>query len=165
MFEPRDWHDVCLFFFFFGYPIILSIWYMMEFVLRWEISVEDVYTEEVKSIDVNYTCMWNLVCWDFEQWFWWGLLVVFRHCNEILISTRQKQYFEQRKRQQQNVQITGSDNRAESSGIGGQIHKEHQSLDILNLLNLSKNAQECNSFSQNGKSLLFFLHSSFLLLL
>ncbi|CAJ2640515.1 unnamed protein product [Trifolium pratense] len=64
---------------------------------------------------------------------------------------RQKQYFEQRKRQQQNVHITGSDNRAESSGVGGQIPKEHQSLDILNLLNLSKNAQEYNSFSQNVK--------------
>ncbi|KAL5077036.1 hypothetical protein RYX36_016020 [Vicia faba] len=57
---------------------------------------------------------------------------------------RQKQYFEQRRRQQQNVQTNGLDNHAESSGIDGQIHKEHQSLDIRNLLNLSKNAQECN---------------------
>ncbi|XP_012571282.1 uncharacterized protein [Cicer arietinum] len=64
---------------------------------------------------------------------------------------RQKQYFEQRKRQQQNVQMMGSDNPTESSGIGGEILKEHMSLDILNLLNLSKTAQECNSFCQKGK--------------
>ncbi|TKY47265.1 hypothetical protein E2542_SST29325 [Spatholobus suberectus] len=60
---------------------------------------------------------------------------------------RQKQYFEQRKRQQQNLQMMGSDNCFDSPGISGQGLKEHRSLDILNLLNLSKNAQQCNPFS------------------
>ncbi|XP_058787845.1 uncharacterized protein LOC131662157 [Vicia villosa] len=63
----------------------------------------------------------------------------------------QKQYFEQRRRQQQNVQMKGLDNHAESSGMDGEIHKEHQSLDIRNLLNLSKNAQECNYVGHNVK--------------
>jgi hypothetical protein len=48
---------------------------MMEFVLRWEISVEDVYTEEVKSMLVILVCgIWLVetsssdsveVCWLF----------------------------------------------------------------------------------------------------
>lgn len=63
---------------------------------------------------------------------------------------RQKQYFEQRKRQQQNVHMMGSDNHGESSG-GGQVHKEHQSLDIINLLNLSQYAKEGNSVGQKGR--------------
>ncbi|RHN67897.1 hypothetical protein MtrunA17_Chr3g0107711 [Medicago truncatula] len=63
---------------------------------------------------------------------------------------RQKQYFEQRKRQQQNVHMMGSDNHGESSG-SGQLYKEHQSLDILNLLNLSQYAKECNSVGQKGR--------------
>lgn len=79
------------------------------------------------------------------------------HCNQILMSTRQKQYFEQRRRQQQNVQMKGFDTNAEGSDM--QIHKEHQSLDILNLLNLSKNAQECSYVGHKGKCLIFFLHS------
>ncbi|CAL5202691.1 unnamed protein product [Lathyrus oleraceus] len=67
-----------------------------------------------------------------------------RKVNASRMSTqkRQKQYFEQRRRQQQNVQMKGFDTNAEGSDM--QIHKEHQSLDILNLLNLSKNAQECS---------------------
>lgn len=56
--------------------------------------------------------------------------------------------------------MMGSDNHGESSG-GGQVHKEHQSLDILNLLNLSQYAKEGNSVGQKGKILTFFLHSSF----
>ncbi|XP_028805088.1 uncharacterized protein LOC114760012 [Neltuma alba] len=58
---------------------------------------------------------------------------------------RQKQYFEQRKRQQQNLQITGSESSSDVLGISGQYLKEGRSLDILNLLNLSTNAQECYS--------------------
>ncbi|XP_054798531.1 uncharacterized protein LOC129303320 isoform X3 [Prosopis cineraria] len=58
---------------------------------------------------------------------------------------RQKQYFEQRKRQQQNLQIMGSESSSDVLGISGQYLKEHRSLDILNLLNLSTNAQECYS--------------------
>lgn len=118
---------------------------MVSIVLRWEISVQDVYTEEVKNIDVNYTYTSG---------------IRYRLCNVILISNRQKQYFEQRKRQQQNVHMMGSDNHGESSD-SGQVHKEHQSLDILNLLNLSQYAKECNSVGQKGKILIFVLHSSF----
>ncbi|KAK8468650.1 hypothetical protein PHAVU_006G079400 [Phaseolus vulgaris] len=59
---------------------------------------------------------------------------------------RQKQYFEQRKRKQQNLQMMGSDNCYDSPGISGQNPKEHRSLDILNLLNLSTKAQQCNLF-------------------
>ncbi|KAI9070645.1 hypothetical protein K1719_047392, partial [Acacia pycnantha] len=58
---------------------------------------------------------------------------------------RQKQYFEQRKRQQQNLQIMGSESSSDVLGIRGQYLNEHRSLDILNLLNLSTNAQECYS--------------------
>ncbi|XP_022642968.1 uncharacterized protein LOC106775649 [Vigna radiata var. radiata] len=59
---------------------------------------------------------------------------------------RQKQYFEQRKRKQQNLHMMGSDNCYDSPGISGQSLKEHRSLDILNLLNLSTKAQQCNPF-------------------
>ncbi|KAG2395021.1 uncharacterized protein HKW66_Vig0076040 [Vigna angularis] len=59
---------------------------------------------------------------------------------------RQKQYFEQRKRKQQNLHIMGSDNCYDSPGISGQSLKEHRSLDILNLLNLSTKAQQCSPF-------------------
>lgn len=64
---------------------------------------------------------------------------------------RQKQYFEQRKRQQQNLQMMGSDNCFDSQGISGQSLKEHRSLDILNLLNLSTDAQQCNPFCPKGR--------------
>ncbi|KAL2333083.1 hypothetical protein Fmac_014296 [Flemingia macrophylla] len=60
------------------------------------------------------------------------------------VNAKEKQYFEQRKRQQQNPQLMGSDNCLDSLGISGQDLKEHRSLDILNLLNLSKNAQQCD---------------------
>ncbi|CAJ1960607.1 unnamed protein product [Sphenostylis stenocarpa] len=63
----------------------------------------------------------------------------------------QKQYFEQRKRKQQNLQMMGSDNCFDSPGISGQNLKEHRSLDILNLLNLSTNAQQSNPFCPEGK--------------
>lgn len=56
--------------------------------------------------------------------------------------------------------MMGSDNHGESSG-SGQLYKEHQSLDILNLLNLSQYAKECNSVGQKGKILTFSLHSNF----
>ncbi|KAI4307783.1 hypothetical protein L6164_030930 [Bauhinia variegata] len=59
---------------------------------------------------------------------------------------RQKQYFEQRKRQQQNLQMRSEDC-SDVLGITGQYLKEGRSLDILNLVNLSKNAQRCNSAS------------------
>ncbi|KAK4278499.1 hypothetical protein QN277_016337 [Acacia crassicarpa] len=58
---------------------------------------------------------------------------------------RQKQYFEQRKRQQQNLQIMGSESSSDVLGMSGQYLNERRSLDILNLLNLSTNAQECYS--------------------
>ncbi|KAL9320151.1 hypothetical protein ACSQ67_011990 [Phaseolus vulgaris] len=70
-----------------------------------------------------------------------------------------KQYFEQRKRKQQNLQMMGSDNCYDSPGISGQNPKEHRSLDILNLLNLSTKAQQCNLFCPEGKHRIFFLHN------
>ncbi|RDY00146.1 hypothetical protein CR513_16708, partial [Mucuna pruriens] len=63
------------------------------------------------------------------------------------MSLLQKQYFEQRKRQQQNLQMMGSD----SPGISGQSLKEHRSLDILNLLNLSTNAQQYYPLCPKGR--------------
>ncbi|XP_047158032.1 uncharacterized protein LOC124828710 isoform X1 [Vigna umbellata] len=63
---------------------------------------------------------------------------------------RQKQYFEQRKRKQQNLHMMGSDNCYDSPGISGQSLKEHRSLDILNLLNLSTKAQQCSPFCPEG---------------
>ncbi|KAJ1422948.1 hypothetical protein SESBI_12715 [Sesbania bispinosa] len=47
--------------------------------------------------------------------------------------------------------MMGSDNRSDSPGISGQSLKEHRSLDILNLLNLSNDAQKCNSFCPKGR--------------
>ncbi|KAE9594475.1 hypothetical protein Lalb_Chr18g0054191 [Lupinus albus] len=63
---------------------------------------------------------------------------------------RQKQYFEQRKRQEQNLHMVGSDNCSDRPDISGQNPKEHRSLDILNLLNLSTNAKKCNSSCLKG---------------
>ncbi|XP_044485184.1 uncharacterized protein LOC123210773 isoform X2 [Mangifera indica] len=54
---------------------------------------------------------------------------------------RQKQYFEQRKRQQQ--QTVGFDNSV--------YHKQHRSLDVLSLLNLSTSSQQRNSVCHNGR--------------
>ncbi|XP_019419350.1 PREDICTED: uncharacterized protein LOC109329909 isoform X2 [Lupinus angustifolius] len=64
---------------------------------------------------------------------------------------RQKQYFEQRKRQEQNLHMMGSDNCSDRPDISGQNPKEHRSLDILNLLNLSTNAKKCNSSCLKGR--------------
>lgn len=55
--------------------------------------------------------------------------------------------------------MMGSDNCCDSPGISGQ--KEHRSLDILNLLNLSTKAQQCNPFCPEGKHRIFFLHNRF----
>jgi len=131
---------------------------------RWDgrFSVKEVYTEEVKvRCYVSYTLKWSLVGWGWEEWFCWNLEVILWNCNELLISTRQKQYFEQRKRKQQNLQMMGSDNCYDSPGISGQNPKEHRSLDILNLLNLSTKAQQCNLFCPEGKHRIFFLHNRF----
>ncbi|KAM7258952.1 hypothetical protein ACFE04_014693 [Oxalis oulophora] len=61
------------------------------------------------------------------------------------VDTKEKQYFEQRKRQQQN-QGVGVESYAD--GHGGQTReeqhrKEQRSLDVINLRNLSTTAQEC----------------------
>ncbi|PON37690.1 hypothetical protein PanWU01x14_318480 [Parasponia andersonii] len=60
---------------------------------------------------------------------------------------RQKQYFEQRKQQQQyQLQTEMLENYADGMDISGQqYHKEHRSLDVLSLLNLSASAQEQKS--------------------
>ncbi|CAL0301358.1 unnamed protein product [Lupinus luteus] len=63
---------------------------------------------------------------------------------------RQKQYFEQRKRQEQNMHVVGSDNFSDRPEISAQNPKEHRSLDILNLLNLSTSAKKCTSSSLKG---------------
>lgn len=69
---------------------------------------------------------------------------------------RQKQYFEQR-RQQQKYHQQPAKLKSETDGvdISKQYHKEHQSLDVLNLLNLSTNTQECKSAFPMGMFLPF----------
>ena len=62
---------------------------------------------------------------------------------------RQKQYFEQRKRQQQH-HIAGLESYTDGVSLLGQDNKEQRSLDVLSLLNLSSIAQECKTRS-NGK--------------
>ncbi|PRQ34814.1 hypothetical protein RchiOBHm_Chr5g0073231 [Rosa chinensis] len=65
---------------------------------------------------------------------------------------RQKQYFEQRRRQQQHQQQTnGIESYAYNIQTAGKHDKEHQSLDILSLLNLSKVSQEQKSACPNGR--------------
>ncbi|KAK9279014.1 hypothetical protein L1049_012689 [Liquidambar formosana] len=64
---------------------------------------------------------------------------------------RQKQYFEQRKRQQQQQQTSGLESYADGMNICDKHHKEHRSLDILSLLNLSTIAQACKSTCPDGK--------------
>ncbi|PON36400.1 hypothetical protein TorRG33x02_349400 [Trema orientale] len=65
----------------------------------------------------------------------------------------QKQYFEQRKRQQQyQSQTEIVENYADGMDISGQqYHKEHRSLDVLSLLNLSASAQEQKSAFPRGR--------------
>ncbi|KAL1332388.1 uncharacterized protein [Arachis hypogaea] len=76
-----------------------------------------------------------------------------KNVNTSRMSTqkRQKQYFEQKKRQQQNLQMLGLDNCTNSTGITAQNRKQHRSLDILNLLNLSTNTQKCDSSHLKGR--------------
>ncbi|RVX22946.1 hypothetical protein CK203_008395 [Vitis vinifera] len=57
---------------------------------------------------------------------------------------RQKQYFEQRKRQQQH-HIAGLESYTDGVSLLGQDNKEQRSLDVLSLLNLSSIAQECKT--------------------
>lgn len=54
-------------------------------------------------------------------------------------NSRQKQYFEQRKRQHQQAAVLDS-------------HADHRSLDVLSLLNLLTTAEECKCACLNGKS-------------
>eukprot|EP00257_Ricinus_communis_P018894 XP_015577719.1 uncharacterized protein LOC8282001 [Ricinus communis] len=61
------------------------------------------------------------------------------------IQKRQKQYFEHRRRQQ-HQQIAGLEECSEGGGGGNkrkQSHKQHKSLDILNLLNFSTSSHDC----------------------
>ncbi|KAM6597597.1 hypothetical protein CsatA_008121 [Cannabis sativa] len=61
-------------------------------------------------------------------------------------SLLQKQYFEQRKRQQQcQPQTERCETYADEMDISRQQQKEHRSLDILSILNLSENARERKS--------------------
>ncbi|KAK6912427.1 hypothetical protein RJ641_022028, partial [Dillenia turbinata] len=79
------------------------------------------------------------------------LLVLWQCCNgwedqgEKL--QLQKQYFEQRKRQQQHLQhqISGLENCADEACTFDQYHHTHRSLDVLCLQNLSTNSKETNS--------------------
>lgn len=80
-------------------------------------------------------------------------------CRHRGSSLRQKQFFEQRKRRQQQ-QVTGLDNFGDGIDRDGQRRKEHhQSLDILSFLNFSTTAQQqgsgypgaCNSWYKDAK--------------
>lgn len=128
--------------------------------LGWEFFSQESLCRRGKSL-MLVILKWSLVGCGWEDWFCWNLVVTWWNCNE-LITTRQKQYFEQRKRQQQNLQMIGSDNCFDGQGISGQTLKEQRSLDILNLLNLSTNPQQCNPFCPNGMHLIFFPNSSFI---
>ncbi|KAK6912611.1 hypothetical protein RJ641_022212, partial [Dillenia turbinata] len=79
------------------------------------------------------------------------LLVLWQCCNgwedqgeKLLL---QRQYFEQRKRQQQHLQhqIPGLENCADEACTFDQYHHTHRSLDVLSLQNLSTNNKETNS--------------------
>ncbi|XP_024927050.1 uncharacterized protein LOC107411566 isoform X3 [Ziziphus jujuba] len=62
------------------------------------------------------------------------------------------QYFEQRRRQQKYNQQPAK-LKSDTDGVDiYKQHKEHRSLDVLNLLNLSANAQECKSASPIGQT-------------
>ncbi|XP_020883048.1 uncharacterized protein LOC9317180 isoform X1 [Arabidopsis lyrata subsp. lyrata] len=66
------------------------------------------------------------------------------------VKKRQKQYFEQR-RQQQHQLTVGSESCTNDINNSNQHSREHQSLDILNLLNLSTATPECKlSCPENG---------------
>ncbi|KAF4380624.1 hypothetical protein G4B88_008775 [Cannabis sativa] len=66
--------------------------------------------------------------------------------NVMRLGSRQKQYFEQRKRQQQcQPQTERCETYADEMDISRQQQKEHRSLDILSILNLSENARERKS--------------------
>ncbi|XP_056166207.1 uncharacterized protein LOC115683891 isoform X2 [Syzygium oleosum] len=67
-------------------------------------------------------------------------------------SWRQKQYFEQKKRQQQQKNF-GSDSYAEETNVDCQQQKENRSLDILSLLNLSTAPQVYKSSCPDGSSI------------
>ncbi|XP_010509753.1 PREDICTED: uncharacterized protein LOC104786119 isoform X3 [Camelina sativa] len=63
------------------------------------------------------------------------------------VKKRQKQYFEQR-RQQQHQQLTvGSERCPNDINSSNQHPREHHSMDILNLLNLSTATPECNTIT------------------
>lgn len=67
------------------------------------------------------------------------------------IFTRQKQYFEQRKKQQQyRPQSDGLEDHTDGIDMVGKHLKEHRSLDVLGLLNLSAIAHECKSACPSG---------------
>lgn len=58
---------------------------------------------------------------------------------------RQKQYFEQKKRQLRQQHVVGVESGADGINTCTQDHKKHRSLDILSLLNLSTVAHESSS--------------------
>lgn len=85
------------------------------------------------------------VCKPLNLLAWWCCrhLVLTLFLLFILLKTsRQKQYFEQRRQQQHQLTAApeGCDNDRNNSN---QHPREHQSLDILNLLNLSTATPEC----------------------
>ncbi|KAI3806240.1 hypothetical protein L1987_22139 [Smallanthus sonchifolius] len=65
----------------------------------------------------------------------------------------QKQYFEQRKRQQQQQEhnSSGLESYTGKKTPYTQCHENNRSLDVLSLLNLSKNGQDCASRFQEGR--------------
>ncbi|KAM6578452.1 hypothetical protein CsatB_030289 [Cannabis sativa] len=72
--------------------------------------------------------------------------------NVMRLGSRQKQYFEQRKRQQQcQPQTERCETYADEMDISRQQQKEHRSLDILSILNLSENARERKSDCLSGR--------------
>ncbi|KAK9065989.1 hypothetical protein SSX86_015391 [Deinandra increscens subsp. villosa] len=66
---------------------------------------------------------------------------------------RQKQYFEQRRRQQQQQEhnSSGLESYTDKKVPYTQCHENNRSLDVLSLLNLSKNGQDCTSRFPEGR--------------
>lgn len=90
----------------------------------------------------------------FSTWFITSWIPSKSDCRNALIvdtnfilplPTRQKQYFEQRKRQQQLEEHSPS-----VSAPYTRSHENNRSLDVLSLLNLSKNGQDCTSRFPEG---------------
>lgn len=135
--------------------IVFSFWCMnipSFHVFAWQLliclgcgnSVEEINTEEVKKyffrnlVSSSIQKVWKLIDM-FLPNSWW-----------VVQSDRQKQYFEQRKRQLEQ-QTARQENYSDTTNTCTQPPINSQSLDILSLLDLSTISQEHRSNCPRGK--------------